>query len=201
MKTQGPTITWDRTVNHGQYCLNRRWPEIEAKLFQDSPSETSLQQRPVSRTLSERTQHFEEISLDSPDMGGNDGDVPEGNNNVIKMRTLGKAEEPPSEKKPPEEDSSDENPSPVPYYRLFRFASPTELGMAFVGILSAIVGGCSMPFMVIMYGELANAFVEQVSKDFQRETLLISHFQARTGGNSSLENCLGICCAEEHDIF
>ena len=90
--------------------------------------------------------------------------MPEGNNNVIKMRTLGKEEEP-SEKKPPEEEeSNDENPSPVSYYRLFRFASPTELGMAFVGILSAIVGGCSMPFMVIMYGELANAFVEQVFK-------------------------------------
>ena len=103
--------------------------------------------------------------------------MPEGNNNVIKMRTLGNTEEEPSsEKKPPEEEPSDEDPSPVPYYRLFRFASPTELGMAFVGVLSAIVGGCSMPFMVIMYGELANAFVEQ----------------ARTGGNSSLENCLGI---------
>ena len=93
--------------------------------------------------------------------------MPEGNNNVIKMRTLGKEEEP-SEKKPPEEEeSNDENPSPVSYYRLFRFASPTELGMAFVGILSAIMGGCSMPFMVIMYGELANAFVEQVFKRTQ----------------------------------
>ena len=100
--------------------------------------------------------------------------MPEGNNNVIKMRTLGKGkdEEPASEKKqPPEEEDSkdDENPSPVPYYRLFRFASPTELGMAFVGVLSAIVGGCSMPFMVIMYGELANAFVEQVFKGTQEE--------------------------------
>ena len=123
-----------------------------------------MKQRPVSRTLSERTQHFEEISLDSPDMGGDDGDVPEGNNNVIKMRTLKKSkEEPPSEKKPPEEASSEETqPPPVSYYRLFRFASPTELGLAFLGVLSAIVGGCSMPFMVIMYGELANAFVEQV---------------------------------------
>ena len=123
-----------------------------------------MKQRPVSRTLSERTQHFEEISLDSPDMGGDDGDVPEGNNNVIKMRTLRKGkEEPPSEKKPPEESSSEETqPPPVSYYRLFRFASPTELGLAFLGVLSAIVGGCSMPFMVIMYGELANAFVEQV---------------------------------------
>lgn len=93
--------------------------------------------------------------------------MPEGNNNVIKMRTLGKEEKEPSEKKPPEEESNDENPSPVPYYRLFRFASPTELGMAFVGVLSAIVGGCSMPFMVIMYGELANAFVEQVFKRTQ----------------------------------
>ena len=118
--------------------------------------------------------------------------MPEGNNNVIKMRTLGKEEEP-SEKKPPEEEeSNDENPSPVSYYRLFRFASPIELGMAFVGILSAIVGGCSMPFMVIMYGELANAFVEQVFKRTQGGTWLIFHFQARTGGNSSLENCLGI---------
>ena len=130
-----------------------------------------MKQRPVSRTLSERTQHFEEISLDSPDMGGDDGDVPEGNNNVIKMRTLKKGkEEPPSEKKPPEEESSSEEtqPPPVSYYRLFRFASPTELGLAFLGVLSAIVGGCSMPFMVIMYGELANAFVEQVFRRIER---------------------------------
>ena len=129
-----------------------------------------MKQRPVSRTLSERTQHFEEISLDSPDMGGDDGDVPEGNNNVIKMRTLRKnKEEPPSEKRPPEETSSEETqPPPVSYYRLFRFASPTELGLAFLGVLSAIVGGCSMPFMVIMYGELANAFVEQVFRRIER---------------------------------
>ena len=129
-----------------------------------------MKQRPVSRTLSERTQHFEEISLDSPDMGGDDGDVPEGNNNVIKMRTLRKGkEEPPSEKKPPEESPSKETqPPPVSYYRLFRFASPTELGLAFLGVLSAIVGGCSMPFMVIMYGELANAFVEQVFRRIER---------------------------------
>ena len=129
-----------------------------------------MKQRPVSRTLSERTQHFEEISLDSPDMGGDDGDVPEGNNNVIKMRTLRKGkEEPPSEKKPPEETSSEETqPPPVSYYRLFRFASPMELGLAFLGVLSAIVGGCSMPFMVIMYGELANAFVEQVFRRIER---------------------------------
>ena len=133
-----------------------------------------MKQRPVSRTLSERTQHFEEISLDSPDMGGDDGDVPEGNNNVIKMRTLRKGkEEPLSEKKPPEaeESSSEETqPPPVSYYRLFRFASPTELGLAFLGVLSAIVGGCSMPFMVIMYGELANAFVEQVFRRIERRT-------------------------------
>ena len=131
-----------------------------------------MKQRPVSRTLSERTQHFEEISLDSPDMGGDDGDVPEGNNNVIKMRTLKKSkEEPPSEKKPPEESSSEETqPPPVSYYRLFRFASPTELGLAFLGVLSAVVGGCSMPFMVIMYGELANAFVEQVFRRIERRT-------------------------------
>ena len=103
-------------------------------------------------------------------MGGDDGDVPEGNNNVIKMRTLRKSkEEPPSEKKPPEESSSEETqPPPVSYYRLFRFASPTELGLAFLGVLSAIVGGCSMPFMVIMYGELANAFVEQVFRRIER---------------------------------
>ena len=122
-------------------------------------SETSLQQRPVSRSLSERTQHFEEISLDSPDMGGDAGEGVEGNNNVIKMRTMGK-EEVPSEK-PPEE-AEDKIPPPVAYYKLFRFASAKELGMVFVGVLSAIIGGCSMPFMVIMYGELANAFVEQV---------------------------------------
>ena len=95
----------------------------------------------------------------------------EGNNNVIKMRTLRKnKEEPPSEKRPPEETSSEETPQPPPvsYYRLFRFASPTELGLAFLGVLSAIVGGCSMPFMVIMYGELANAFVEQVFRRIER---------------------------------
>ena len=155
-----------------------------------------MKQRPVSRTLSERTQHFEEISLDSPDMGGDDGDVPEGNNNVIKMRTLRKGkEEPPSEKKPPEEETSSEEtqPPPVSYYRLFRFASPTELGLAFLGVLSAIVGGCSMPFMVIMYGELANAFVEQVFRRIEKNGRE-SHFslsQARAAGNSTLEDCLG----------
>ena len=92
-------------------------------------------------------------------MGGDAGESVEGNNNVIKMRTMGK-EEVPSEK-PPDE-AEEKIPPPVAYYKLFRFASAKELAMVFVGVLSAIIGGCSMPFMVIMYGELANAFVEQV---------------------------------------
>ena len=95
-------------------------------------------------------------------MGG-DG-VSEGNNNVIKMRTLGKDGKEKEEKKvvkSPQEPEEEKPPS-VPFFQLFRFASLKEKVMILVGVLAAIMGGCSMPFMVIMYGRLANAFVEQV---------------------------------------
>ena len=48
--------------------------------------------------------------------------------------------------------------------------------MILVGVLAAIVGGCSMPFMVQMYGRLANAFVEQVHLQ-----QLTGHLQQLTG--------------------
>jgi hypothetical protein len=31
----------------------------------------------------------------------------------------------------------------------------------FVGIFAAVAGGCSMPVMIILFGQLANSFVSQ----------------------------------------
>jgi hypothetical protein len=37
-----------------------------------------------------------------------------------------------------------------------------------VGIFAAIAGGCSMPVMIILFGQLANSFVSQERTRFHR---------------------------------
>ena len=41
----------------------------------------------------------------------------------------------------------------------FRFASRSDLALISTGILAAFLGGCSMPIMIVLFGDLANAFV------------------------------------------
>ena len=53
----------------------------------------------------------------------------------------------------------------VPYLRLFRFADTREKILIAVGILAAVVGGCSMPVMIILFGNLADAFVSDARSE------------------------------------
>ena len=37
-----------------------------------------------------------------------------------------------------------------------------EKVLIMIGVLAAVAGGCSMPVMIILFGQLANAFVSEV---------------------------------------
>ena len=41
----------------------------------------------------------------------------------------------------------------------FRFASAKDKLLVFFGIVAAMIGGCTMPVMIILFGDLANSFV------------------------------------------
>lgn len=53
----------------------------------------------------------------------------------------------------------EDGPPPVPFFRLFRFATKTDLFLLFIGILSASVAGCGLPIMMVLFGDMFNAFV------------------------------------------
>ena len=48
---------------------------------------------------------------------------------------------------------------PFPLFQ-FRFASPRDRFLVFLGVISALIGGCSMPVMIMLFGDLANIFVQ-----------------------------------------
>jgi len=167
----------------------------------DSPKasidhENSLRQRPLSRTLSEQTSHFEEISLDSPDVGDDKKDslssVVSENNNIIKMSEMGKKDV----QKPSDSDETDttsevkeDQPKSIPFSQLFRFASRSEKILVGIGILASIAGGCSMPVMIILFGQLADAFVTQAQNAPKNSTQLSGCFDQNNDFNIALPTC------------
>ena len=48
---------------------------------------------------------------------------------------------------------------PVPFFKLFRYASKTDKILMGIAIISAMIGGLSIPCMIILFGDLANTFV------------------------------------------
>ena len=48
---------------------------------------------------------------------------------------------------------------PVPFYKLFRFASVKDKILLCFGVLTAMVAGCTLPVMIILFGQLTNNFV------------------------------------------
>ncbi|KAL5979184.1 hypothetical protein ACLOJK_019082 [Asimina triloba] len=62
----------------------------------------------------------------------------------------------------------------VPFYKLFAFADPLDVGFMLAGTVGAIANGLSLPLMTIFFGDLINSFgdsnksnvVHQVSTAF-----------------------------------
>lgn len=61
-------------------------------------------------------------------------------------------------KKKKEKPPPPENP-PVPFFDLFRYASPTDFVLLVFGTLGAIGTGICFPIMLILFGDITNAFV------------------------------------------
>lgn len=71
----------------------------------------------------------------------------------------------------------DETTNTVPLYKLFSFADPLDRLLMFAGTIGAIGNGISIPLMILIFGNLINAFgdstsskvVDEVSKVFFSE--------------------------------
>jgi ATP-binding cassette subfamily B (MDR/TAP) protein 1 len=48
---------------------------------------------------------------------------------------------------------------PVPFFDLFRYASPTDFVLLCFGTLGAVGTGVCFPLMLILFGDITNAFV------------------------------------------
>uniref|UniRef100_T1JND3 ABC transmembrane type-1 domain-containing protein n=1 Tax=Strigamia maritima TaxID=126957 RepID=T1JND3_STRMM len=77
--------------------------------------------------------------------------------------TLGNEKE--ADDKTQEEEIKDESkkkttdPPPVPFHKMFQFATGSENVMIVFGCIMAIVSGLGMPVLVILFGRVTNAFV------------------------------------------
>nr|CAD7595893.1 unnamed protein product [Timema genevievae] len=61
--------------------------------------------------------------------------------------------------KKPEEKSLSKK--PIPYFKLFRYATWYELVLTLLGILLGIATGCCLPIIIILYGEFTTLLVER----------------------------------------
>jgi hypothetical protein len=61
-----------------------------------------------------------------------------------------------------------------------------ERSLICVGIFAAVAGGCSMPVMIILFGQLANSFVSQ--ETCLTPLIIAQRDQRRKSGQSSLQN-------------
>lgn len=151
--------------------------------------------RPESRTASEHNPQFEEISLDSPDFRedktGASGNSEDCLNNNVDMAIIKSGKY--VVNKPTEaEESKDETslPNSVPFIKLFRFATRQEIILIVIGVISAITGGCSMPVMIILFGQLADTFVSQAQKaDNGSASALAGCYDSNGDFNIALPTC------------
>ena len=60
---------------------------------------------------------------------------------------------------------AEESVKSVPYFKLFRFADTREKIIITAGVVAAVIGGCSMPVMIILFGNLADAFVSDARSE------------------------------------
>lgn len=53
----------------------------------------------------------------------------------------------------------------VPFYKLFSFADSTDVILMIMGTISAIGNGVCLPMLIILFGELTDAFGQNQSND------------------------------------
>nr|CAD7460165.1 unnamed protein product [Timema tahoe] len=86
--------------------------------------------------------------------------------------------------KKPEEKSLSKK--PIPYFKLFRYATWYELVLTLLGILLGIATGCCLPIIIILYGEFTTLLVERHQENVTSSyaTLL----QGYGGGQAQMVN-------------
>lgn len=64
----------------------------------------------------------------------------------------------------------------VPYHKLFSFADPADYALMVIGLITAVGSGLCLPLMTLIFGELANAFGQNVeTKRVAEEVAKVLH--------------------------
>lgn len=58
-----------------------------------------------------------------------------------------------------EDKKKEDGPPPVSFFKLFRFATNSDLILIFIGCLSSSLAACGLPVMMVLFGDMFNAFV------------------------------------------
>ena len=76
---------------------------------------------------------------------------------------------------------------PLPHSRLqFRYATALDLLLLLAGTLLSIVQGCGLPLMVVLFGDVTNAFINQAAtQDFVTPNSSLAALCASTVSNTS----------------
>ncbi|KAJ9598418.1 hypothetical protein L9F63_010893, partial [Diploptera punctata] len=82
-------------------------------------------------------------------------------------------------------DSEENKVQPLPFYRLFRFATCLERCLVIAGLVLGVVTGCGVPIVIILYGEFTTLLVDRaIANITSTPTLVLQIF----GGGRVLEN-------------
>uniref|UniRef100_A0A336LJ59 ABC-type xenobiotic transporter n=1 Tax=Culicoides sonorensis TaxID=179676 RepID=A0A336LJ59_CULSO len=73
----------------------------------------------------------------------------------------------------------------VPYHKLYQFATPFQLILVFIGMISSVLSSLGIPFIIVLYGEFTTILVDRVREvETSTPTLILSWF----GGGRILVN-------------
>ncbi|XP_040579247.1 ATP-dependent translocase ABCB1 isoform X1 [Lepeophtheirus salmonis] len=85
----------------------------------------------------------------------------------------------------------------VPFMKLFSYATRSDLIFIGIGILAALIGGLSLPFMIMLFGELTDTFI--LSNPLSSDICLIENGTC-CSNNGTVDLSLEDCDLNEDDI-
>ncbi|KAL5065634.1 hypothetical protein RYX36_027371 [Vicia faba] len=90
--------------------------------------------------------------------------------------------------------AKDETTNTVPLYKLFSFADPLDRLLMFVGTVGAIGNGVSIPLMILIFGNLINAFGDSTSSKVVDEVSKVSLEFVYLGAGTFVASFLQLAC-------
>ena len=78
----------------------------------------------------------------------------------------------------------------VPFYKLFRFASSTDVTLMAVSVMACVVHGMCLPIAVIIYGDLATVIVDATAPGWNSTNIVNTtqcQYSSKLGGSNSVK--------------